>query len=259
MQATRSQGINAMSVRVTYVGHATVLLEAKGRAIVTDPVLRARVGYLVRRAAAATALPEVDAALVSHVHHDHFDGPSLWRLGRGIQVVAPSGAAPLLRRRRLRQVTELAPGERTEIGDVVVEATLAEHETVRYPGTRPVMAIGFLIDIGPRVYFAGDTDLFDGMTEIGDRGIDVALVPVAGWGPRIPAGHLDPAKAAEAVRRLRPRVAIPIHWGTLAAAWMARTDAATRREPAETFAAAVAQLAPDVEVRILEPGESATL
>ena len=66
---------------------------------------------------------------------------------------------------------------------------------------------------GCRVYFAGDTDLFPGMEEaIGPT--DLSLLPVWGWGPTLGEGHLDPRAAAEAARRLRPRVAVPIHWGT---------------------------------------------
>jgi L-ascorbate metabolism protein UlaG (beta-lactamase superfamily) len=104
------------------------------------------------------------------------------------------------------------------------------------------------------VYFAGDTDLFDGMTEIASD-LDVALLPIAGWGPRVPAGHLDPARAAEAAARLRPRVVIPIHWGTYRR-FDLRSDAASVQEPATAFAQSVAELAPDVAVTVLAPGET---
>jgi L-ascorbate metabolism protein UlaG (beta-lactamase superfamily) len=116
-------------------------------------------------------------------------------------------------------------------------------------------SLGYVVSGSRTVYFAGDTDLFDGMDAIADP-LDVALVPVAGWGPRLPPGHLDPARAAEAVRRLRPRVAVPIHWGTLKPVY--------RRTPysggaPEEFAARVAEVAPGVEVRILRIGESSGL
>jgi len=103
------------------------------------------------------------------------------------------------------------------------------------------------------VYFAGDTDLFDGMAELGP--IDVALLPVSGWGPRLPAGHLDPRGAAEALRLLRPRIAVPIHWGTFRAPFGARPD----DRPAREFAQAAAELAPEVEVRVLAIGETLAL
>jgi L-ascorbate metabolism protein UlaG (beta-lactamase superfamily) len=106
------------------------------------------------------------------------------------------------------------------------------------------------------VYFAGDTDLFAGMSGLAGR-VDVALLPVGGWGPRIPAGHLDPDRAAEAVARIRPTIAVPIHWGTLRA-WGAQRglDPAA---PARSFAEAVGRVAPATEVRILMPGQRLAL
>ena len=76
---------------------------------------------------------------------------------------------------------------------------------------------GFVVRMenGQAFYFAGDTDLFDGMRELGDRGVDVALLPVWGWGPRLGPGHMTPAQAAEAAMLVRARHAVPVHWGTL--------------------------------------------
>ena len=77
-----------------------------------------------------------------------------------------------------------------------------------------IEALGYVINGGGhRAYFAGDTDLFDGMADLG--ALDLALLPVAGWGPSVGPGHLDPARAARALTLLRPRAAVPIHWGTL--------------------------------------------
>ena len=104
-----------------------------------------------------------------------------------------------------------------------------------------------------RVYFAGDTDLFDEMRELAGA-IDVALLPVAGWGAHLPAGHLDPPRAAQAVALLEPRIAVPIHWGTLASRAL-RQLGDLEGAPRE-FAELVADVAPAVEVRILQPGES---
>ena len=106
-----------------------------------------------------------------------------------------------------------------------------------------------------RIYFAGDTDLFAGMGELAP-GLDLALLPVAGWGPSLGPGHLDPERAAEAARLLQPRLAVPIHWGTLRPL-NERADPAAR--PAEEFRRRAAELAPDVAVRILEPGETLEL
>jgi L-ascorbate metabolism protein UlaG (beta-lactamase superfamily) len=137
------------------------------------------------------------------------------------------------------------------VGGVCVTATEADHDARRMPWA-PADGLGFVVD---RVYFAGDTDLFDGMAAIGARGLDVALLPIWGWGPRLPPGHLDPQRAAEATRLLAPRTVIPIHWGTYLRAGMRRGDLAA---PARAFAQAVATAAPDVEVATLAPGETYT-
>jgi L-ascorbate metabolism protein UlaG (beta-lactamase superfamily) len=112
--------------------------------------------------------------------------------------------------------------------------------------------VGYRVSGSAQVYFAGDTDIFEGMSSL-SPGLDVALLPVAGWGPRLPPGHLDPLRAAEALRLLRPRVAVPIHWGTYRRIGLSRKPAVLR-EPAETFARLAAELAPDVDVRVVPVG-----
>jgi L-ascorbate metabolism protein UlaG (beta-lactamase superfamily) len=105
-----------------------------------------------------------------------------------------------------------------------------------------------------RVYFAGDTDLFTEMSDLAG-GVEVALLPVWGWGPRLGSGHLDPHRAAEAVRRIRPRLAIPIHWGTFYPMAFARFWPHPLGNPPKDFAREVARVAPETEVRIVAPGE----
>lgn len=246
---------------VTYAGHATVVLDLPAGRLVTDPVLRDRIGYLQRISPPVTdaSLGAVDAVLVSHVHHDHLDGPSLRRLGTDVPVVAPRGARSLLVSKGVRTVVELLPGEQATVAGLQVTATAADHVVRRLPGGPLVPAVGYVIEGPPRVYFAGDTDLFDGMTEIGDRGLDLALLPISGWGPRTPPGHLDPVRAAQALRLLRPRTVVPIHWGTLAPVWWRRRPPEERWAPPATFEREAAAVAPDVEVRVLAPGEALDL
>jgi L-ascorbate metabolism protein UlaG (beta-lactamase superfamily) len=108
-----------------------------------------------------------------------------------------------------------------------------------------------------RVYFAGDTARFDEMAELTD--LDVALVPIWGWGPSLGPGHMDPDQAAAAVALLRPRLAVPIHWGTFAPIGSGDGARGHVRDPAWRFAARVAERAPSVLVRVLAPGESVAL
>jgi L-ascorbate metabolism protein UlaG (beta-lactamase superfamily) len=240
--------------RITYLGHATTVIELDGCRLLTDPVLRDRVAHLRRVVPLDRALAGgVDAALVSHGHWDHLDLPSLRGLGRSLRLVVPSGLGRALRR-EFDDVVELEVGERVRIGALEVEATPAEHEGSRGPFGPRVATIGFAVLGSRRVLFFGDTDLFPELDGLVER-LDVALVPIWGWGPSLGRGaHLDPERAAEAVRRLRPRVAIPVHWGTFRPLQARRRDFLT--EPAAAFAAAAARVAPEVEVRVLRPGET---
>jgi L-ascorbate metabolism protein UlaG (beta-lactamase superfamily) len=239
---------------VTYVGHATLLVELGGVRVLTDPVLRRGIAHIWRR----SPLPEIesllpiDAIVVSHAHHDHLDMPTLRRLTPHCRlVVGPRGSGSMLRRAGAREVTEVHEGDRVAVRDVVVEAVPALHDGRRYPLAPAIPALGFLLHGPARVYFAGDTDLFDGMSELAGR-VDVATLPIAGWGPRLPPGHLNPEGAAKAVALIRPRIAVPIHWGTFSRIDLLRKDALA---PTRAFAEAVARLAPGVDVRVLAPGE----
>lgn len=251
-----------MSVdRITYVGHGTVLLDLGGARLLTDPVLRSRLLH-IRRAVDDPA-PEVgeriDAVLISHLHPDHLDFPSLRRLGQDVAVICARRGGRVLARRGFRRVIELAPGESAAVGTVEVTATPAEHDGRRYPFGRRVEALGYDVRTdGRRVYFAGDTGKFEEMADLADD-LDVALLPIGGWGPKIGHGHLNPRTAAEAAALLRPRTVIPIHWGTLVRLGLSRGSDAVLREPARRFAVELAELAPEVEAAVLEPGESIEL
>ena len=238
-----------MSLSLTYVGHATVLVELDGATLVTDPMLRGRVIQLRRHAPSPQPF-EAQTVLISHGHYDHLDLPSLDRVGRDRLVVVPHGLRPLLRRRGYRNVVELSPDEETTAGPVQVRATRALHPGGRLTAPR-AKAVGYLVLGSRTVYFAGDTDLMPELDSIGRAGVDVALIPVWGWGPKVGAGHLDPERAAEAARRVDPTLAVPIHWGTYAS-----RGGTTSREPAERFARACEGR---VDVRILDVGERLTL
>jgi L-ascorbate metabolism protein UlaG (beta-lactamase superfamily) len=240
--------------RITWVGHATVLVELGGARLLTDPLLRGRLGHLRRHGAppAAGVSERLDAVLISHLHLDHLDLPSLRRLPSGVRLLVPRGAGTFLRRKGFAHAEELAAGEHADVAGVAVAAVPALHDRRRLPYGAEADTIGFVV--GGRVYFAGDTDLFDGMREL--SGTDVALLPVWGWGPSLGEGHLDPVAAARAAALVRPRIAIPIHWGTFYPRLLARFKRDRLTDPPHEFAAAVERLAPDVAVHVLQPGES---
>lgn len=220
-------------------------------------MLRRRVGPLVRHGAAPR--PEttegIDAVLISHLHHDHADLDSLRQLGREVPLLVPPGSRGFFARHGFGNVTELAPGESSPIGNLTVTAAEADHDGGRRRGASDVQPIGFLIGGSRSVYFAGDTDLFAGMEGLVSD-LDLALLPVWGWGPTLGAGHLDPEGAARAAALLSPRLAVPIHWGTLYPLGLARLRPGRLRLPAEEFAACAREIAPQVETRVLSPGKS---
>jgi L-ascorbate metabolism protein UlaG (beta-lactamase superfamily) len=240
---------------VAYLGHATVLIELDGTKLLTDPLLRRRVTHLRRADDPRTeGLDELDAVLISHAHHDHLHPPSLRLLDRSTRIVVPKGLGRLVTRRGFSSVEEIGEGGRAEIGSLRVRATHAEHAGTRRPGWLKAPALGYAIEGSQRIYFAGDTDLFEGMAGLVPS-LDVALLPIWGWGPSLGRGlHLDPRKAAEALALLEPRIAIPIHWGTYRPLHLG-ARARFLSEPAEDFAREAASLAPEVDVRVLQPGE----
>jgi L-ascorbate metabolism protein UlaG (beta-lactamase superfamily) len=243
--------------RITYLGHATLLIELGSARVLTDPLLRSGFAHVRRQAPPVdvATLGRPDAVLVSHVHHDHLDLPSLRRLGRVAPLVVPRGAGSFLRSRGFDQVAELSPGEELRTGGTVITATSADHDDRRFGTSLRAQPLGFVIAApGRRVYFAGDTDLFPGMAELAEPPLDVALVPVWGWGPSLGPGHLDPAEAARALALLRPRVAVPIHWGTFYPPVLRRLRPEPLSRPPREFKRLAAREAPGVDVCIIEPG-----
>jgi len=166
-------------------------------------------------------------------------------------VICPVEARRVVARAGLRH-TVLTAGGGERVGPITVEATDADHDGRRWGLFGDPGSLGYVVRSGSTaVYFAGDTGLFAGMADL--TAIDVALVPVAGWGPRLGPGHLGPREAAEATAMIAPAVAIPVHWGTLERIGM-RTEGG-RDRPAREFAEHLAELAPDVRSELLHPGE----
>lgn len=247
----------ATGLSITWLGHATVLVEIDGVRTITDPVLRDRVGPLVRIVPDVGFLGPVDCVLLSHLHADHTDIPTLRALERSGPVLAPAPAREWLRAKGLCDVREICPGGEIGVAGLRIAATAAVHDPRRRPLGPAAPPVGYVIRGSSAVYFAGDTDLFAGMAEL--RGaVDVALLPVWGWGASVGAGHLDPQSAAEAAALIAPSVAIPIHWGTFALPRPARRATDPGR-PAREFAELTKRYAPSVEVRVLAPGERTTL
>lgn len=247
------------SASVTYIGHSTTLVEMDGIRLLTDPLLRKFIGPLRRQCPLPDPeLTNVDAVLISHLHGDHFDLASLKKLKESVQIIVPKGAGPYLKMRKFGQVIEVEPGETISIGEVKVSATKAVHGGRNLPWTPIVEPLGFVLDGTFEIYFAGDTDLFDEMANIGKQ-LDLALLPVWGWGPNLGAGHMDPKRAAEALSILKPNKAIPIHWGTYCPIGLDLFSPRFLSEPPLKFVKHANSIAPEISVQILNPGQSMNL
>ncbi len=257
-----------MPVEITWWGHATCTVEDSGVRLLTDPLFARRLAHLRRRRGALPP-PEAalaDAVLVSHLHSDHLHLPSLARLAPGTRLLVPRGArkaVPGLARtagQRDLAVTEVAPGDEVSVrAGVVVRAVTARHDGRRLPfGPQLSPALGYVVEGAARTYFAGDTGLFDTMAEeVGP--VDVALLPVGGWGPYLGPGHLDAGRAAQALAELAPAAAVPVHYGTY---WPIGMDAVRPHEfhaPGGEFVRRARQLAPKVTVRAPAHGERVRL
>lgn len=244
---------------LTWVGHSTVLIEDASHRVLTDPLLTRRVAHLRRRRALpAVDVTDVDLVLVSHAHMDHLHLPSLRMLRPGARVVTPRGTGRLVRTAGFTDVVEVVPGDRVRSGPAVVDVVSARHHHGRGPHSRVRAApVGYVVDLGGRrTYFAGDTDLFDEMGGLVD--IDLALLPIWGWGPTIGEGHLDPARAVEAARLIRPSLVVPIHWGTYAPEDGRRRLPGWIDDPADAFLAEAARNADSPAVALLAPGAELT-
>lgn len=250
-----------MADRLTFLGHATVLVDLDGVRVLTDPLLGHMAGGAIRRHVPAVlpdSLEGLAAVFISHGHLDHLDLASLRVLPGRPTFFVPAGLGRVVAAVARGPVNEMRVGDRLRLGELTLVAVHAEHGRRRSPFTTAEDALGVLVVGSTRVYFAGDTDLFPTMSDLAGR-VDVALLPVSGWGPTLGPGHLDPVRAAEAAARIQPAIAIPIHWGTLFPVGFRRLARRRFEGPGEAFREAVAARGGNFEVRILQPGQSMTL
>lgn len=246
-----------MTVSVNYLGHATMMFRFGKVTILTDPVFSDRVLHLKRRHFSGRSWienqPRPDIILLSHLHLDHLHLPSLKRLPPDVPLIVPRGSGRWLRHVLRRPLIELSPGDEHVIGDVTIRVTFAEHG-----GSLPVVGLaqGYMLKGEKTIYFPGDTDIFPEMSELGDEAIDLALIPIWGWGPTLGSGHLNPKSAAEAVALLRPKHVIPIHWASFRPIGPIWEMLSYLHTPGPLFDYYVKQIASAAQVHFLESGET---
>jgi len=255
-----------MAIDVTWLGHSTVVLDIDGVRLVADPLLGRHAGVLRRRGRRPdrAAWSNADASLLSHLHHDHAEVRSLRLLGDAPVLTAAANAQWAIRKGLNGQALDPDEWSTIEAGDrsVSVKLVPAVH-SVRPMPHRPNAANGHLVR-GPSgiVWVAGDTELYPNLEQLPEWAggpIDLALIPIAGWGPRLSAGHLGPPEAATACRIVGARWAIPVHWNTF---YLPMTDLwppGWMEAPGPAFLDALAREAPACRPVVLDLGESVNI
>lgn len=255
-------------MKVTYIGHATLLLELGGATILTDPNFDPKLGRILPRVSppgiALEKLPELDAILLTHAHADHLSFDSLERLPQRMPLYAPPVIARWLRRLGFDHAVDFPAGESIRVSDVEIHAAAATHRGNRYGFDRwRSDANMYLIDAGETIFFAGDTALVEDTHRLVERvlwsagrELDLALLPIGyapWWKPGFRKGHLTHDDALTLFERLRAKTLVPYHWGTFRHVTATAHDAIRRlRERLESHHLAQA-------VKIIEPGESLEL
>jgi L-ascorbate metabolism protein UlaG (beta-lactamase superfamily) len=259
--------VHIVPVNITFIGHATLLLDIGGTRVLTDPNFENRLGFLLPRVSAPgiaiDKLPRLDALLLTHAHADHLSFKSLDRLPRDIPLYAPPVIATWLASKGYTHAVPIAPGDDTQVGNLRLHAAAATHQGHRYGFDRwRGDANMYLLETDAEsVFFAGDTALTETTHALVERvlwkagrELDVALLPI-GWAPEWKAesfrkGHLTGDDALELFTTLRARAMMPYHWGTF------RHVTATAHDAIDRLRTSLEAYVGRDRVHVIEPGES---
>jgi len=208
---------------ITWLGHATTLIQLGGRTLLLDPCWGNPIGYPCRVAEQALAvdeLPPIDAVLVSHNHPDHLDRRVVHRLGSEPVYAVPLGDERSLRRRGVRYIVGFDWWEWHELGHLRITFVPAHHWSQRGLTWNRSLWGGWVIQSpDATIYYSGDTARMPVLDQIGERfpAIDYALLCVGGYEPRwyMKTVHMNPAEAVDTFQAIGARTLIPVHWGTL--------------------------------------------
>jgi N-acyl-phosphatidylethanolamine-hydrolysing phospholipase D len=241
VQANARAGAHGMQPAVTWLGHASTLVQLGGLSLLLDPVFSDRVSPVPfagpRRhqppGMALGQLPHIDAVLVSHNHYDHLDDASLRALARqpggAPLVVVPLGLRGWCAARGLTRVAELDWWQSTELAGVQIALVPAQHWSARGLGDRMKTLWGGFAVFSPHchLFYSGDTGYSKDFSDIRARyaerqapqaggGFDLALLPIGAYAPRwfMREQHIDAHEAVQVHRDIGAKRSLGIHWGT---------------------------------------------
>jgi L-ascorbate metabolism protein UlaG (beta-lactamase superfamily) len=230
-QTVPPRRIEGDEMLVTWIGHATVLVQTNGLNILTDPIWSDRASPFSfagpKRVRAPGVrfedLPKIDLVLVSHNHYDHMDVPTLkrlWERDRPL-IVTSFGNETILRGRDIEAVALDWNGGTSLENRATVVVERNHHWSSRW-GTDRNRALwsAFTVRLpGGNIFFAGDTGWGDGswVREAAKRGpYRLAIIPIGAYEPRdfMKTNHINPGEAVEIFKALKPTAALGVHWGT---------------------------------------------
>jgi N-acyl-phosphatidylethanolamine-hydrolysing phospholipase D len=261
-------------IRVTWVGHASFLVQAAGLNLLTDPHWSRRASPSQRIGPARfqgpgvpfDALPPIDAVLLSHDHYDHLDQGTVERLharfGDALRWITPLAYRAWFGDVGVTNVTELDWWDEADVCGIHVTCAPAQHWTrrkLKERNDRLWASYALLLPGGKRIYFGGDSGYFRGYGEIGSRlgPFVVSLMPIGAYDPRwfMATAHMNPEEAVRAYRELGGRGAfVPMHWGTFRL-----TDEDPLEPPVRLRAAWTAECLPPADLHVLRHGETLVL
>lgn len=260
----------ASGLRVTWLGHSTMLLEIDGARVLIDPVWSRRASPFsfagperwYEPPLPLDELPKIDAVVISHDHYDHLDYETVIAMKslEGMKWVVPLGVGAHLEHWGVapEAIIELDWWDETEAGGVTLTATPARHfsgrRSIPNPSGGPTLWAGWsFAGAKHRVYYSGDTGLFDELIDIGERlgPFDLTMIEAGAYSHSARDIHLGPEQAVQAHRLVRGEIMMPVHWGLF------DLNAHGWTEPIERVLIEAARH--DVSVLSIEPGEMVEL
>jgi N-acyl-phosphatidylethanolamine-hydrolysing phospholipase D len=215
-------------VQITWIGHSTFLIQTEGINILTDPILTDYCGpnFLLRVKRVAPPgvpfeeFPSIHAVLISHNHYDHFDAPTVKRLGNGPTYFVPSGITRWFEKRKIKNVVELDWWQTFSLHGLKVHSVPIQHFSNRTLFDRnKTLWSGWIVETkSVKIFFAGDTGYSPVFKEIADRfaPIQISIIPIGAYRPRwfMSPVHVDPPEAVKILKDTHSQIAIAGHWGT---------------------------------------------